>query len=75
MQMPDSGRVVPHNLEAEMSLLGALLIDKETMIRVGDIVVAEDFYAEKHREIFETMIDLFKRHEPIDILSLSNRLE
>lgn len=66
---------MPHNLEAEMSLLGALLIDKEAMIRVGDIVVSEDFYAEKHREIFEAMIDLFKRHEPVDILSLSNRLE
>jgi len=73
--MNDAGRVVPQNIEAEMSLLGSLLIDKEAMIRVGDIVVAEDFYLEKHREIFDAMVDLFKRHEPIDILSLSNKLE
>jgi len=73
--MIDTGRVVPQNIEAEMSLLGSLLIDKEAMIRVGDIVVAEDFYLDKHREIFDCMVDLFKRHEPIDILSLSNKLE
>lgn len=58
-----------------MSLLGALLIDKEAMIRIGDQITPEDFYADKHREIFECMSDLFRRHEPIDILSVSNRLE
>ncbi|MDD5726633.1 MAG: replicative DNA helicase [Patescibacteria group bacterium] len=73
--MSDSDKLVPQNLDAEMSLLGALLIDKEAIIRVGDMVTPEDFYADKHREIFEAMSDLFRKHEPIDILSVTDRLE
>jgi replicative DNA helicase len=67
-------RIPPQNLEAEQSLLGALLLDKETMIRVGDLVTADDFYSDHHRVIYEAMVDLFQRHEPIDLLSLSNLL-
>ncbi|MFZ2804282.1 MAG: replicative DNA helicase [Patescibacteria group bacterium] len=67
-------KLTPQNLEAEQSLLGALLLDKDAIIKVGDQVVADDFYAEKHRRIFEAIVDLFRKHEPIDILSLSNKL-
>jgi len=73
--MNDQEKLIPQNLDAEMSLLGSLLIDKEAMIRIGDITTAEDFYADKHRAIFEAMSDLFRAHEPIDILSVTNRLE
>ncbi|MFA6160837.1 MAG: replicative DNA helicase [Patescibacteria group bacterium] len=68
-------KLVPQNLEAEMSLLGSLLIDKEAIIRIGDITTTEDFYADKHQEIFEAISDLFRKHEPIDILSVTNRLQ
>lgn len=68
-------KLTPQNLEAEQSLLGSLLLDKDAIIKVGDQVSAEDFYAEKHRTIFESMVDLFRKHEPIDLLSLSNRLQ
>lgn len=67
-------RVPPQNLEAEQSLLGALLLDKDAIIRIADQVDAQDFYSDKHRMVFEGMLDLFRRHEPIDILSLANRL-
>jgi len=67
-------RIPPQNLEAEQSLLGSLLLDKDALIKIGDQVSAEDFYADKHKYIFEGMLDLFRRHEPVDILSLSNRL-
>ncbi len=73
--MSEFERLVPQNLEAEMSLLGSLLIDKEAMVRVGDAVTPEDFYSDKHRDIYDAICDLYRRHEPIDILSLSNRLE
>lgn len=73
--MADLGRIPPHNLEAEQSLLGALLLDQEAMLKVGDIVRAEDYYKGSHRLIFETMVDLFERHQPIDLLTLGNRLE
>lgn len=68
-------KIPPQNLEAEQSVLGGLLIDKDAIIRVADILEPEDFYKETHGAIYEAMRDLFERREPIDILSLSNRLE
>lgn len=67
-------KLPPQNLEAEESFLGSLLIDKDAIIRVADMVSDKDFYKEAHRTIFETMKELYGRQEPIDILSLSNRL-
>ena len=68
-------KITPQNLEAEQSLLGALLLDKDAIVRIGDQVVSEDFYADKHRQVFDAMLDLYRKHEPIDLLSLSNRLQ
>lgn len=68
-------RIPPQNLEAEQSLLGSLLIDPEAVLKVADIVRPEDFYRDSHGKIFEAMLQLFERHDPIDILSLGNRLE
>jgi len=68
-------RLPPQNVEAEQSLLGSLLIDQDAMIKIGDVTHSEDFYRDSHRVIFECMLDLFDRHEPIDILTVGNRLE
>ncbi|MBI4435128.1 replicative DNA helicase, partial [Candidatus Uhrbacteria bacterium] len=68
-------RIPPQNLEAEQSLLGSLLIDKDAVTKIADRVRPEDFYRESHLHIFEAMLQLYERHEPIDILSLGNRLE
>lgn len=70
-----SPRMPPQNIEAEQSLLGSLLIDKDAIIKIADIVRAGDFYRDAHRLIFESMIDLYGKQEPIDFLSVSNRLE
>ena len=67
-------RVPPQNLEAEQSLLGSILLDKDSIIRVGDLVTPEDFYADKHRAVFEAMLDLYRRQDPIDLVQLANRL-
>lgn len=69
------GRIPPHNLEAEESLLGAILIDQETLLKIGDLLTAEDFYKDSHRIMYETMQELAERHQPIDILTVGNRLE
>lgn len=69
-----SERLPPQNLEAEQSLLGALLIDRDGMIRIADRVRPDDFYKDAHREIYSAMLELFERREPIDLLSLANRL-
>lgn len=67
-------KLPPHNIEAEQSLLGALLIDKESMLKIGDKIDARDFYKSIHGMIWSSMLELFHKHEPIDILTLSNRL-
>jgi replicative DNA helicase len=68
-------RLPPQNLEAEQSFLGCLLIDKDAITRVADIITGQDFYKDGHRLIYEAIIELYSRHEPIDIISLSNLLE
>jgi len=68
-------KLPPQNLEAESSLLGCLLIDKDTIIKVADIITAEDFYKDSHAIIFSAMRELYANHEPIDILSLTSKLE
>lgn len=68
-------KIPPHNLEAEQSLLGSLLIDKDAIIKVADLIKPEDFYKDNHEKIFEAMLDLFQDREPIDLLSLGGKLE
>lgn len=68
-------RIPPQNLEAEQGLLGSLLIDKDAIIKVADIIKPNDFYKQSHSLIFEAMEELYAKHEPTDILSISNRLE
>ena len=68
------GKIPPQNIEAEQSFLGCILLDKDSIIKVADIVTEHDFYKDGHRIIFETIKELYNKHEPIDILSLTNRL-
>lgn len=68
-------KLPPQNIEAEQSLLGCLLIDKDAIIKIADMLSEKDFYKDSHGLIYETMRDLYSKHEPIDILTLTNRLE
>jgi replicative DNA helicase len=68
-------RIPPHSLEAEESLLGSLLLDKDAIIRVADSILPQDFYKDAHKLVFETIKELYSNQEPIDIITLSNRLE
>jgi replicative DNA helicase len=68
-------RVPPQNIEAERSVLGALMLDKDAIINVANLIRQGDFYKDDHNMIFEAMIELYEKNEPIDVLSLSNRLE
>lgn len=67
-------KIPPHNLEAEASLLGALLLDKEAVIKIADTLRPGDFYRDIHGMIYQAILDLFEKHEPIDILSIGSRL-
>ncbi|MEK7186716.1 MAG: replicative DNA helicase [Patescibacteria group bacterium] len=68
-------RLPPQNLEAEMALLGSIMLRPDAIYEVIDIVTVQSFYFDKHALIFETMLELFSKHQPIDILSLSTRLK
>lgn len=68
-------KVPPQNIEAEAGLLGSILIDKEAIIRVADIVTPDDFYVDRNSLIFTAILDLYEARQPIDLLTLSNKLE
>lgn len=68
-------RIPPQNIEAEKSVLGSLMLDSNAIIRVADILTANDFYKASHRIIYAVMLELFTKNEPIDVLSTSARLK
>ncbi len=68
-------RVPPHSTEAEESVLGALLLDKDAIISVAEFLASNHFYHEKHQLIYNCMIDLFEERVPIDVLTVSERLK
>ena len=60
-------RVPPQNIEAEMSVLGSLMLDKDAVIKIADLIRPDDFYKYSNRLIYETMLELFEDREPIDL--------
>ncbi len=69
-----SQKIPPSSLESERSLLGSLLIDKEGVIKIADLVTKDDFYDENHGLIFSVIIELFHKNRPIDIITVSESL-
>ncbi|MDH4330735.1 MAG: replicative DNA helicase [Candidatus Moranbacteria bacterium] len=68
-------RTPPNNIEAEQSVLGSLMLDKEAITKIADFVKVGDFYKDDHNVIYETMLELYEEREPIDVLSISNKLD
>jgi replicative DNA helicase len=67
-------RVPPQNIEAEQSVLGAVLLDNDAINQAIEILTAEDFYRESHREIFRAMAALSERNQPVDAITLTDGL-
>lgn len=67
-------KVPPHNLEAEQSVLGAVLLDKDALINLSVIVQAHHFYRDAHRAIYQVMLDLYMQNQPVDIVTVAERL-
>lgn len=72
-QLPD--KIPPQSIEAEQSLLGSLMLDKDAVIKVIDFLQIRDFYKGIHQEIYSAMVDIFSRGEPVDVLSVSTKLK
>ncbi len=68
-------RIPPQNLEAEQSVLGGILLDNQGLNPVLEVITSRDFYSEAHRRIFEAMINLSDRGEPVDLITLSSILK
>ena len=67
--------IPPQNTDAEASLLGAILIDSDAIVKIADSISAEDFYDPKHKRIFEAISLLYEKHSPIDVLTLADQLK
>jgi len=72
---PAPNRIIPHNVEAEQAVLGALLLDPEAIVQIIPLIRTEDFYLEKHQWIFQAIYALHERREPIDFLTVVAELE
>ena len=73
--MEDVGRIPPHSVESEQSILGSILLDKEAIITVTETIQPEDFYKEAHKIIYECMMKLNNKNEPIDLITLTEELK
>ncbi len=69
------GKLPPQNLEAEKSLLGSLMLDKNAITKIADFLQAKDFYKKTHQEIYQAILELFEKNEPVDLLAVSTRLK
>jgi replicative DNA helicase len=72
---PKKLKLPPQNIEAEESVLGALMIDKNAIINVADILAPEDFYKPAHEKIYNAILELYKKTQPIDIFTVTNKLK
>ncbi|MBM3250746.1 MAG: replicative DNA helicase [Candidatus Nealsonbacteria bacterium] len=68
-------KLPPQNIEAEKSLLGCLMLDKNAIIKVADFLQIKDFYRQNHQQIYQVILDIFEKGEPVDFLSVSSRLK
>ena len=72
--MEDMTRIPPHSVESEQSILGSVLLDKDAMITVSETIRPDDFYKEAHKIMYECMIKLSNKGEPIDLITLTEEL-
>lgn len=68
-------RIPPHSIDAEKSVLGSVILDKEALFQILEILKTEDFYSEAHQEIFSAVKELYQKSSPVDILTLAEELK
>ena len=73
--MEDISRILPHSVESEQSILGSILLDKDAIITVSETIRPSDFYKEAHKIIYESMLKLSNKNEPIDLITLTEELK
>ena len=67
-------RVMPNSLEAEQSVIGSMIMDKDAIISANEILIEDDFYHKQYGILFQSMIELYNDGKPVDLVTLQNRL-
>ena len=67
-------RVMPHSIEAEQSVVGAMLMDKDAITAASEMISGSDFYQSAYGIIFDSMVELFNEGKPVDLITLQERL-
>ena len=68
-------RIQPHSEEAEKSVLGSMLMDRDAIVEAEDILVKEDFYQRQYGILFEAMVELYQEGKPVDLITLQDKLK
>ena len=68
-------RVQPNSAEAEQSVIGSMLMDRDAIVEVADILTREDFYYSQYGILFEAMVTLYNEGKPVDLLTVSEKLK
>ena len=67
-------RIMPNNLEAEQSVIGSMIMDRDAIVMASELLIREDFYHQQYGVLFETMVELYNEEQPVDVITLQNRL-
>ena len=68
-------RILPHSVEAEQSVIGSMIMDKEAIVVASELITGEDFYNRQYGILFETMVELHDSDSPVDLVTLQNKLK
>ena len=68
-------RILPHSIEAEQSVIGAMLLDRDAILIASEILTSDDFYQNQYGIIFDAMVELCNEGKPVDLITLQNRLK
>ena len=68
-------RVLPHSLEAEQSVIGSMIMDREAIVVASELICGEDFYNKSYGVLFDSMVELNDQGQPVDLVTLQNRLK
>ena len=68
-------RVLPHSIEAEQSVIGSMIMDKDAIVTASEILHGDDFYSKQYGIIFDAMVELHDSAQPVDLITLQNKLK
>ena len=67
-------RVLPHSVEAEQSVIGSMIMDRDAIMTASEVITSEDFYQSQYGVLFDAMLELYNEGKPVDLVTLQERL-